>query len=147
MIKHNFAEVGRKLKSLIEGNRIQLDNKLEEVLYEQAQIIRENAVKKAPTDTGQLRNSIFVKKQGRGVDVSFTIGSSLDYALYVEYGTGKYASNGQGRRDPWVYKDKKTGKFFFTEGIKPQPYLNPAFNQQKEEVQKKILEVMGVWWE
>lgn len=54
-----------------------------------------------------------------------TIGTNLFYALYVELGTGIFAENGDGRKTPWVWKDQN-GKYHFTRGMKPQPFLRPA---------------------
>ena len=75
----------------------------------------------APVDTGQLRNSI-----SHAVDESEPaayIGTNLEYAPYVELGTGQY--NPQGRPTPWVYQDAK-GDWHWTKGNPAQPFLKPA---------------------
>lgn len=76
-----------------------------------------------PVDTGQLRNSISHKVDD-GEQVVY-IGSNLDYAAYVELGTGKYAEGGGGRPTPWVYQDAK-GNWHWTRGNPAQPFLAPA---------------------
>ena len=76
-----------------------------------------------PVDTGQLRNSISHKVDD-GEQVVY-IGSNLDYAAYVELGTGKYAEGGGGRPTPWVYQDSK-GNWHYTRGNPAQPFLKPA---------------------
>ena len=56
-----------------------------------------------PVDTGQLRKSI-----SNAVDEAEStvyIGTNLEYAPFVEFGTGQYAEGG-GRPTPWVYKDR-----------------------------------------
>ena len=73
----------------------------------------------APVDSGRLRNSITHKVD----DNSVTVGSPLEYAAYVEFGTGKYAAGG--RNTPWVYKDDK-GNWHYTHGQRAQPFLKPA---------------------
>lgn len=52
-------------------------------------------------DTGYYRNSIthLVKAE----EGTVYVGSNLEYAIYNELGTGRYASNGQGRKGFWVY--------------------------------------------
>ena len=52
-----------------------------------------------PVDTGNLRNSITydIDKDERKV----YIGTNVEYAPYVELGTGKYAAEG-GRPTPWM---------------------------------------------
>lgn len=76
-----------------------------------------------PVDTGQLRDSISHKVDD-GEQVVY-IGSNLDYAAYVELGTGKYAEGGGGRPTPWVYQDAK-GNWHWTRGNPAQPFLKPA---------------------
>ena len=102
----------------------------------QASAIVERAAKQlAPKDTGELRRSITSKvenKQG----IIFT---PLEYAPYIEYGTGLFAEEG-GRQDvPWNYQDDK-GQWHSTSGMKPQPYMRPALNQSREDIMKKLRE-------
>lgn len=61
-----------------------------------------------------------------------TVGSALLYALYVELGTGIFAEKGDGRKTPWVWKDQN-GKYHFTRGMKPQPFLRPAITGHLDE--------------
>ena len=76
-----------------------------------------------PVDTGNLRNSIThqVSEDGREV----YIGTNVEYAPYVELGTGVYAEGGGGRPTPWVYQDAK-GQWHWTRGNPAQPFLKPA---------------------
>lgn len=75
-----------------------------------------------PVDTGNLRNSITydIDKDERKV----YIGTNVEYAPYVELGTGKYAAEG-GRPTPWIYKDEN-GNYHWTAGNPAQPFLKPA---------------------
>ena len=81
--------------------------------------------------TGALRNSITHKTDGDSV----VVGSNLEYAPYVELGTGKeyspppdwiesQAQRGKGR-DRWYYKDEE-GKWHVGVPQKPRPFLRPA---------------------
>ena len=79
----------------------------------------------APANTGNLRNRIDHKVVGDSV----YIGTNVEYAAYVELGTGKYAEGG--RQDPWVYQDDE-GKWHFTHGQRAQPYLKPAVADHKQ---------------
>lgn len=75
----------------------------------------------APVDTGNLRNSI-----SHTVDEdepAAYIGSNVEYAAYVELGTGKYTEGG--RPTPWVYQDDN-GNWHWTAGNPAQPFLKPA---------------------
>lgn len=75
----------------------------------------------APVDTGRLRDSISHKVDEE--EKAAYIGSDLDYAAYVELGTGKYAEGG--RPTPWVYQDD-SGNWHWTQGNPAQPFLKPA---------------------
>ena len=90
----------------------------------------------APVDSGRLRNSITHKVD----DNSVTVGSSLEYAAYVEFGTGKYASGG--RNTPWVYKDDK-GNWHYTHGQRAQPFLKPALQNNIKTYQAIIKDELG----
>ena len=78
-------------------------------------------------DTGNLRNSITHKLEPDGKAVQ--IGTNIEYAPYVELGTGKYAEGG--RKDPWVYQDDE-GRWHHTNGQRAQPYLKPAVEDHKQ---------------
>ena len=90
----------------------------------------------APVDSGRLRNSITHKVD----DNSVTVGSPLEYAAYVEFGTGKYASGG--RNTPWVYKDDK-GNWHYTHGQRAQPFLKPALQNNINTYQEIIKDELG----
>lgn len=78
-----------------------------------------------PVDTGNLRGSITHKV----VENEVYIGTNVEYAAYVELGTGKYAEGG--RKDPWVYQDEE-GRWHHTDGQRAQPYLKPAVADHKQ---------------
>lgn len=87
-----------------------------------------------PVDTGRLRGSITYEVQG---DDCY-IGTNVEYAKYIEFGTGIYAESG-GRQTPWVYKDSE-GRFHITNGIKPQPFLRPAASDHSDEYREILRE-------
>lgn len=85
------------------------------------------AVDLVPVDTGNLRNSITHLVD----DDTMYVGTNNEYAVYVELGTGKYATGGGGRTDPWVYQDDN-GNWHHTHGQRAQPYLKPAVADHKQ---------------
>lgn len=99
-------------------------------------VLRE-AVQKAPDRTGMLRRSIATRVYTEGGDVIGEVYSPLEYAIYVEYGTGQYAEGGNGRKTPWVYMGDD-GNFYTTSGQHPQPFLRPALTENKAAI-KEIL--------
>lgn len=63
------------------------------------------------------------------------------YPLYVEFGTGIYATDGKGRKSPWTWYDKN-GKAHWTHGIKPVHYLRDAVADHKDEYKKVLLKYL-----
>lgn len=94
-------------------------------------LVERAAKELAPKDNGELRRSITSKVEGTE-GIVFT---SLEYAPYVEYGTGLFAEEA-GRKDvPWCYQDEE-GEWHSTSGQKPQPFMRPALNQNRAEILK-----------
>ena len=96
-------------------------------------LVEREAKQLAPKDTGALRRSIASRVEGdKGI-----VFTPLEYAPYIEFGTGLFAESG-GRTDtPWSYQNDK-GEWVSTNGIKPQPFLRPALNNNRTKI-KKIL--------
>lgn len=86
------------------------------------------------------------------------VGTNKFYAPYVEYGTGAYAANGDGRPGYWVFVAGDDGQHkatirkeytleeakqvmailrskgleaYYTNGQHPKPFLNPALDENK----------------
>lgn len=93
-------------------------------------IVRNDARKNAPHDTGALQRSIDFQVSDDGCEG--VVYSSIEYAPYVEIGTGIYSSKGTGRDKPWTYKSKHG--FVRTSGNRPQPFLEPALQQNTSKI-------------
>ena len=81
-------------------------------------------------DTGRLRNSIThatVLEEGAEY-----IGTNVEYGKWIEHGTGIYASDGQGKKDPWVYQDDE-GNYHLTKGVRPVHFLKKAATEHTKE--------------
>ena len=112
---------------------------LERAMGKACAIVERDAIKNAPKDTGALRRSIQSKVENDGHEVIGTVFTPLEYAPYVEYGTGLFAE-GQGRTDvPWVYQDDE-GEWHSTSGQHPQPFMRPALNENRERILNIIKE-------
>ena len=98
------------------------------------------AKQKCPIDTSKLQNSIEVRDRSTNDEIKVDMGifadSTINYAVYVEYGTGIYAENGMGRKTTWVYPavTDEGLQFFRTVGMHPQPFIRPAWDEEKENV-------------
>lgn len=92
-------------------------------------LVESSAKQKAPKGSGELRRSITSEVN----DTEGVVFTPLEYAPYVEFGTGLFAENG-GRSDvPWIYKDEK-GDWYTTYGQHPQPYMRPALDENRQKI-------------
>ena len=100
-------------------------------------LVERSAKQKAPKDSGDLRRSITSRVEpDRGI-----VFTPLEYAPYVEFGTGIFAETG-GRQTPWAYEDEETGELIWTHGSKPQPFLRPALNENRAQIKRILKEGM-----
>ena len=91
-----------------------------------------------PVDDGNLRGSITHETKSDRV----VVGTNVEYAIWVEKGTGKHQVDGQGRKTPWSYKNKK-GEFVTTQGQKPQPFLTPAAENNVGSIEELVRREMS----
>lgn len=125
---------------LLQAVREYRDEKLEEI----GQRAEDYAQRLTPVGTpestgiagyrgGTLRKSITHKV----VDDTVYVGSNVEYAPYVELGTGIYATDGNGRKNPWVWVDKN-GKAHYTRGMEPKHMLKKSIADHLDEYKKII---------
>lgn len=153
------------LEEVVESLESRLsDAEMKKALKKACLVVERSAKQKAPKgDSGNLRDSISSKVVDDSTGLYGLVYTPLEYAPYVEYGTGLFAEKG-GRKDvPWVYvegstSDKKSTKSytdeeadaavaylrskglkaFKTSGQQPEPFLRPALDENREEI-KRIL--------
>lgn len=109
-------------------------------LFEACILVQGQAILLAPTQTARLKGSIDYQVD-EGELVGY-VGTNVEYAIYIEFGTGEFAENGRGRKGGWVYQDP-SGEWFFTWGQEPQPYLRPAFRQTRKEIESLAKGIFG----
>ncbi len=60
------------------------------------------------------------------MSVDIYIGTNVEYAPYIEFGTGKYSTLGGGTpKESWTYRDE-FGKWHMAFPQRARPYLKPA---------------------
>lgn len=105
----------------------------EQALMRACALVERSAKQKAPKGNGDLARSIASRVEQDGDNLVGIVYTPLEYAPYVEFGTGLFAVNG-GRTDvPWHYKDDE-GNWHTTSGQHPQPFLGPALNENREQI-------------
>ncbi len=131
-----FEGMGEVLKAI---DKIEKLEGLEAALGKACALVEGEARKKAPKGNGELRRSITSKVENRGGELVGVVYTPLEYAPYVEYGTGLFAEEG-GRKDvPWHYQDDE-GEWHSTSGQRPQPFMRPALNENREKIIKILKE-------
>ena len=126
-----FTDNSKKVKG-------QMDDAMFRALESAALIVEASAKALAPVgDSGELRDKIDHNVVDTSNGPAAKIGSPLDYAMYVEYGTGEFAENGAGRKGGWSYQTPD-GEWHHTDGMKPQPFLRPAFRENKANIENVI---------
>lgn len=88
--------------------------------------VQNEARRRAPVDTGRLRSSIVSRAEGGGRQLGYVVGSNVNYAAAVEYGTA-----------PHVIKPRYKQALYWPgaahpvaqvnhPGTRAQPFLRPA---------------------
>lgn len=106
-------------------------------------LVERSAKQNAPKGIGELSRSITSKVDTIDDELVGIVFTPLEYAPYVEFGTGLFAESGNGRKDvPWNYKDDE-GNWHSTSGMKPQPYLRPALQDNREKIIRMLEEAIS----
>jgi HK97 gp10 family phage protein len=129
-----------------------------DAVNESALNIQREAKKRCPADYGRLRASIQIEP-ATGHSIGLRVGTNVEYAPYVEWGTGIYAEHPDipGRQTPWAFPVAATsGKknynwkiieidgepYYVTKGAKPHPYLYPSAEEEKPNFLANVKEAL-----
>jgi HK97 gp10 family phage protein len=110
---------------------------------------------KCPIDEGNLQIKIVIQDKSEGNDVMIGVGifdpETAKYAIYQEFGTGKYATGPGGSRAkkiPWLWKVESAkwaaifgieiGESILWYGNHPHPFVRPAWDEQLENIKGLI---------
>lgn len=69
------------------------------------------------------------------------VGSNVENAIWEEFGTGRYAEAGNGRKTPWAYEDPKTGEVRWTRGKAPMRPLRGSYEKLRPAIKKRAQEI------
>jgi len=142
------AEVIALAKDLSDASGESIERSAAQILADGAQRIAAEARAQAPVKTGKLQASIHARWQS---PLKVEIGPEVIYGPYQEFGTG---SKGEFPGSPYEIKPKtpggklvfktKDGRTVVTRrvihpGVKPQPYMRPAFKKVLETVMDRLI--------
>lgn len=92
--------------------------------------IQADAKSNCPVDTGRLRASITTNVQTDGDTVIGIVGTNVEYAPYVEFGTGQAGDQSVEHRQDF-------------KGRPAKPFLYPAFKSNKEKIKNDIKDTLA----
>lgn len=118
------------------------NTEVKDTMVKAVNLVHAQAKTLAPADTGNLRGSIHQEVKTRGKTVEGRVFTNVNYASYVEFGTG---SKGQGtypykikgfslayRDTAWTYTPDGGETFYRTRGQVAQPYMYPALKRNEK---------------
>ncbi|MGX1483432.1 HK97 gp10 family phage protein [Streptomyces griseus] len=88
--------------------------------------VQNEARRRAPVDTGRLRSSIVSRAEGSGRTVGYVVGTNVNYAAAVEYGTAPHVIKPTSKKALyWPGARHPVGKVNHP-GTRAQPFMRPA---------------------
>lgn len=121
---------------------------LRSAMNEATKLVYGQAKALAPVDKGGLAGSIHMQVKDTGKELQGRVYTNLEYAPYVEFGTGvtgngtyPYQIEGlklEYKNKGWAYYDEDKGEWIYTKGQVAQPYMYPALKENEKTI-KRIL--------
>lgn len=114
-----------------------IDNIINTWLHEASGEIITSTQRNSRTDTGKTKGSFSYKVS----KYESNIGSNEQNAIWEEFGTGEYATHGDGRKGSWSYQDA-SGNWHRTNGKTPTHAFRKGYESNKrliiDELQNKL---------
>lgn len=100
------------------------------------------AQSRAPKKTGRLKDSITCRLTVQGLTYIEEVGTNVEYAPYVEFGTGDTGEQSPGGR---FYGDRPSNVSYTAgwPGQRAQPYLRPAVYDNEDVFVEIIMEALS----
>jgi len=131
----NLADVFKDLDKL----DVKIQAEVRNEMNASALTIQSSAKRSAPVDLGFLRNSIYLKEDVKKKEIVFTVGAKAKYAPYIEFGTGTEVTIPAGYEELAIlFKGKNAARV----NIRPQPFLIPAFENEKPKLIERITKLL-----
>ncbi len=111
--------------------------------------VQRDAVSNVSVITGDLRKSIKTDVKVKNGEIVGKVFTNLSYAPYVEFGTGPVGEANKPdvpiplhyKQDKWLVNIPGIGIRYIS-GMKPRPYLYPAFLANKDRILKNLASVI-----
>lgn len=134
-MKVNLEITGiESVSAMLQKGQQQIEDEIRAALNKSALRIVADAKKAAPVDTGRLRASITMMSNVAGRGLVLEVGTNVEYAAAVEYGTGRRGAESTGQTQ--YYKRTWAGQ-------RAQPYLFPAFERERPRLIAELKRIVG----
>ncbi len=129
-------------KALLKLSKLE-DVKIEKALGKSAKVVQ--AQVKALAPYGSIKPTIKTRTKIKGVGVEASIYTNLEYAPYVEFGTGSVGAGTYKypakiplsyRGEPWVYFNEKYDTFLKTNGMEAKPFMYPGLKMSEAKAKR-----------
>ncbi|MFI1734042.1 HK97 gp10 family phage protein [Streptomyces acidicola] len=110
-LRRYFGRMSDEVKRAVDRTRMDVQNE---------------ARRRAPVDTGRLRSSIVSRAEGSGRSLGYVVGTNVNYAAAVEYGTAPHVIKPKYKRALYWPGAAHPVAQVNHPGTAPQPFLRPA---------------------
>ena len=131
-------------------NHVSQAEQVKECMNKAVLLVHGQAKADAPVDTGNLAGSIHPKVITEGNTIIGKVYTNLNYAPYVEFGTGSKGNGTYPNKDislsyrstPWVYTPNGGETFYRTNGQVAQPFMYPALKRNEKKIKVMFKEAL-----
>lgn len=136
------AKLGKMVPALLDDLQGDMSQGALDIQGDARDTVRDEAL-----DTGHLMQSLRVKQVGAW---EWDIGSPLEYAGPVEFGTGPHfpppaALAGWARRHGMAGLEYVIARQIAMRGLPPRPFLLPAFTRNRPKIEARIGRTLARW--
>jgi hypothetical protein len=130
-VKEAFAKVKSNFNKIADEIDMEMGDGIERIVTQAKTLV--------PANFSRLRSSLYTTKLGK---FNYEFGSNVNYAAYVEFGTGKYAATYVPSLEPeWqrfalTYKTPNPGR------LESNPYLYPSIIIGEKNILKNINQIV-----
>lgn len=120
----------------MENKKAEIEKLLEKGMEKALLTVEADAKRNCPVDEGLLRASINHETEVGNEEITGRVGTNVEYAAFVEFGTGIYAENGDGRQTPWAWigDSVKWEGGHKTQGQKGKRFMQDAIDKNRDKL-------------
>ncbi|NEB83969.1 HK97 gp10 family phage protein [Streptomyces anulatus] len=105
--------------------------------------VQNEARRRAPVDTGRLRSSIVSRAEGSGRNVGYLVGTNVNYAAAVEYGTAPHVIKPTNKKALYWPGARHPVAQVNHPGTRAQPFMRPAIEMTDIFFRANLAQIRG----